>query len=179
MFASFPLRLCTSARSRRCPVCGKTNRCFPSAIRTSEASERMVDPRSRLFYSNQGCRQLTRHHSSDRTNLLQHRLDPARALWSRADEGQDIRPRRPRRRRHAGSVFTALEQTIMDSGQLGRVFAMREESQTVMAERCKHTIEHLTGRTAVAFSPKRPSTPTSPSRCSSWTGHCRDSAPSR
>jgi uncharacterized protein YbcI len=50
-----------------------------------------------------------------------------------------------------GSGFTALEQTIMDSGQPGRVVAMREEFQTVMAERYKETIEELTGRTVIAF----------------------------
>jgi uncharacterized protein YbcI len=50
-----------------------------------------------------------------------------------------------------GSGFTALEQTIMDSGQPGRVVAMREEFQSVMAERYRHTIEQLTGRKVVAF----------------------------
>lgn len=50
-----------------------------------------------------------------------------------------------------GSGFTALEQTIMDSGQPGRVVAMREEFQSVMAERYRHTIEDLTGRKVVAF----------------------------
>jgi uncharacterized protein YbcI len=50
-----------------------------------------------------------------------------------------------------GSGFTALEQTIMDSGQPGRVVAMREEFQQVMAERYRETIEELTGRKVVAF----------------------------
>jgi len=50
-----------------------------------------------------------------------------------------------------GSGFTALEQTHMDSGQPGRVVAMREEFQSVMAKRYKDTIEELTGRTVVAF----------------------------
>jgi uncharacterized protein YbcI len=50
-----------------------------------------------------------------------------------------------------GSGFTALEQTIMDSGRPGRVVAMREEFQAVMAERYKDTIERLTGRKVVAF----------------------------
>ena len=50
-----------------------------------------------------------------------------------------------------GSGFTALEQTIMDSGQPGRVVAMREEFQSVMAERYKTTINQLTGRTVTAF----------------------------
>jgi uncharacterized protein YbcI len=50
-----------------------------------------------------------------------------------------------------GSGFTALEQTIMDSGQPARVVAMREEFQAVMAERYKETIERLTGRRVVAF----------------------------
>jgi uncharacterized protein YbcI len=50
-----------------------------------------------------------------------------------------------------GSGFTALEQTIMDSGQPGRVVAMREDFQNVMAGRYKDTIEQLTGRKVVAF----------------------------
>src|SRR5438270_7830852 len=43
-----------------------------------------------------------------------------------------------------GSGFTALEQTHMDSGQPGRVVAMREEFQDVMAERYKEMIKELT-----------------------------------
>ncbi len=50
-----------------------------------------------------------------------------------------------------GSGFTALEQTIMDSGQPARVVAMREEFQSVMAKRYKDLIEELTGRKVVAF----------------------------
>ena len=50
-----------------------------------------------------------------------------------------------------GSGFTALEQTIMDSGQPSRVVAMREEFQSVMAERYSKTIEELTGRKVLAF----------------------------
>ena len=50
-----------------------------------------------------------------------------------------------------GSGFTALEQTIMDSGQPGRAVAIREEFQNVMAERYRDTIEHLTGPKVVAF----------------------------
>jgi uncharacterized protein YbcI len=50
-----------------------------------------------------------------------------------------------------GSGFTALEQTHMDSGRPGRVIAMREEFQEVMAERYKTTIESLTGRKVTAF----------------------------
>ncbi len=50
-----------------------------------------------------------------------------------------------------GSGFTPLEQTIMDSGQPGRVVAMREEFQHVMAERYRDTIEDLTGRKVIAF----------------------------
>ena len=50
-----------------------------------------------------------------------------------------------------GSGFTALEQTHMDSGQPGRVVAMREEFQDMMAKRYKETIEELTGRKVVAF----------------------------
>lgn len=50
-----------------------------------------------------------------------------------------------------GSGFTALEQTHIDSGQSGRVVAMREEFQEMMAERYQKTIEELTGRKVVAF----------------------------
>ena len=50
-----------------------------------------------------------------------------------------------------GSGFTALEQTIMDSGEPDRVIAMREDFQRVMAERYKQTIEELTDRRVLAF----------------------------
>jgi uncharacterized protein YbcI len=50
-----------------------------------------------------------------------------------------------------GSGFTPLEQTIMDSGQPGRVIEMREDFQRVMATRYKETIRELTGRNVVAF----------------------------
>src|SRR5437660_8673370 len=39
-----------------------------------------------------------------------------------------------------GSGFTPLEQTIMDSGEPGRVIAMREDFQRVMAKRYRETI---------------------------------------
>jgi uncharacterized protein YbcI len=50
-----------------------------------------------------------------------------------------------------GSGFTALEQTIMDSGEPNRVIEMREDFQRVMATRYKDTIRELTGRNVVAF----------------------------
>ena len=50
-----------------------------------------------------------------------------------------------------GSGFTALEQTIMDSGEPERVIVMREDFQTVMADRYKQVIEKLTGAKVVAF----------------------------
>jgi uncharacterized protein YbcI len=50
-----------------------------------------------------------------------------------------------------GSGFTALEQTIMDSGEPDRVIAMREDFQRVMAEKYRLTIEELTGRHVLAF----------------------------
>jgi uncharacterized protein YbcI len=50
-----------------------------------------------------------------------------------------------------GSGFTALEQTIMDSGQPERVVAMRKDFQAVMAKRYEKTIEELTGRKVLAF----------------------------
>jgi uncharacterized protein YbcI len=50
-----------------------------------------------------------------------------------------------------GSGFTPLEKTIMDSGEPGRVIAMREDFQRVMAARYKATIKELTGRNVLAF----------------------------
>jgi uncharacterized protein YbcI len=50
-----------------------------------------------------------------------------------------------------GSGFTALEQTIMDSGEPDRVIAMREDFQRVMAKLYRETIEELTGRKVLAF----------------------------
>jgi uncharacterized protein YbcI len=50
-----------------------------------------------------------------------------------------------------GSGFTPLEQTIMDSGDGGRVVAMRENFQRMMEDRYKQTIRELTGRNVVAF----------------------------
>ncbi len=50
-----------------------------------------------------------------------------------------------------GSGFTALEQTIMDSGEPDRVIAMREDFQGMMAARYKESIEELTGRNVLAF----------------------------
>jgi uncharacterized protein YbcI len=50
-----------------------------------------------------------------------------------------------------GSGFTALEQTIMDSGEPQRVVDLREDFQRMMATRYKRIIEELTGRTVVAF----------------------------
>jgi uncharacterized protein YbcI len=50
-----------------------------------------------------------------------------------------------------GSGFTALEQTIMDSGAPDRVVDMRHEFQHMMAKRYTETIEKLTGRKVVAF----------------------------
>jgi uncharacterized protein YbcI len=50
-----------------------------------------------------------------------------------------------------GSGFTALEQTIMDSGEPDRVVDMRHEFQGMMAKRYTETIEQLTGRKVLAF----------------------------
>ena len=50
-----------------------------------------------------------------------------------------------------GSGFTALEQTIMESGDGERVVAMRENFQEMMAKRYKDMIEALTGRKVLAF----------------------------
>jgi uncharacterized protein YbcI len=50
-----------------------------------------------------------------------------------------------------GSGFTAIEQTMMDSGEPERVVAMREDFQRVMASRYRGMIEELTGRKVLAF----------------------------
>ena len=50
-----------------------------------------------------------------------------------------------------GSGFTALEQTIMDSGDPERVVAMRHDFQHMMTKRFTSTIEELTGRNVLAF----------------------------
>ena len=50
-----------------------------------------------------------------------------------------------------GAGFTALEQTIMESGDGERVVAMRENFQEMMAKRYKDMIEELTGRKVLAF----------------------------
>ena len=50
-----------------------------------------------------------------------------------------------------GSGFTAMEQTMMDSGEPQGVVAMREEFQRLMAKRYKEAIEELTGRKVMAF----------------------------
>ncbi len=79
-----------------------------------------------------------------------------------------------------GGAFTALEQTITDSGQPGRGrrdargVPDRDGRATQGHDRTRHGPHGRCG-----FSPERTSIPASPSRCSSWTGHCRDSARSR
>src|ERR1700686_2818340 len=50
-----------------------------------------------------------------------------------------------------GSGFTALEQTLMDSGHPERVVAMREDFQRVMRKRYTQVFEELTGRKVLAF----------------------------
>jgi uncharacterized protein YbcI len=50
-----------------------------------------------------------------------------------------------------GSGLTALEQTIVESGEPDRVVTMRHDFQTVMADRYKQVIEKLTGAKVVAF----------------------------
>jgi uncharacterized protein YbcI len=47
--------------------------------------------------------------------------------------------------------FTAVEQTMMDSGQENEVVEMRHNFQKMMGERYKGVIEDLTGRKVVAF----------------------------
>lgn len=50
-----------------------------------------------------------------------------------------------------GSGFTALERTMMDSGDPDSVVAMRHEFQRLMAKRYTDAIEELTDRKVVAF----------------------------
>jgi uncharacterized protein YbcI len=47
--------------------------------------------------------------------------------------------------------FTAIEQTMVDSGQPERVVEMRREFQAMMGRRYKALIEELTGSQVVAF----------------------------
>jgi uncharacterized protein YbcI len=47
--------------------------------------------------------------------------------------------------------FTAIEQTMMDSGQHNEVVEMRHNFQKMMGKRYKEAIEELTGRKVVAF----------------------------
>jgi uncharacterized protein YbcI len=49
------------------------------------------------------------------------------------------------------SGFSAVEQTMMDSGEPERVVGMREDFQRVMAARYQEEIEQLTDRKVVAF----------------------------
>jgi uncharacterized protein YbcI len=50
-----------------------------------------------------------------------------------------------------GSGFTALEQTMMDSGRPQRIIELREDFQRMMAVRYSDLIQELTGRNVVAF----------------------------
>ena len=49
------------------------------------------------------------------------------------------------------SGFSAIERTMMDSGEPERVLGMREDFQRVMETRYRELIEELTGRKVVAF----------------------------
>ena len=50
-----------------------------------------------------------------------------------------------------GTGFTPLEETMMDSGDPGRVVDIRHDFQRVMTDRYKQAIEELTGRKVRAF----------------------------
>jgi uncharacterized protein YbcI len=50
-----------------------------------------------------------------------------------------------------GSGFTAIEQTMMDSGKRDAVESLRDDFQRVMANRYTAAIEELTARKVVAF----------------------------
>jgi hypothetical protein len=75
--------------------------------------------------------------------------------------------------------FTALEQTIMDSGAPDRVVDMRHDFQRVMAKRYTETIEALTERKVLAFLSQAHASRTSRWRSSSSTDRSRGSARSR
>jgi uncharacterized protein YbcI len=47
--------------------------------------------------------------------------------------------------------YTAVEQTMMDSGEPQRVVQMRRDFQEMMGRRYKDAIEELTGREVIAF----------------------------
>jgi uncharacterized protein YbcI len=47
--------------------------------------------------------------------------------------------------------FTAIERTMMEGGEPGRVLDMRRDFQRMMKERYSEMIEQLTGRTVLAF----------------------------
>jgi uncharacterized protein YbcI len=47
--------------------------------------------------------------------------------------------------------FTAIERTMMDGGEAGRVLDMRRDFQGLMKERYSRMIEELTGRKVLAF----------------------------
>src|SRR6059058_208637 len=78
-----------------------------------------------------------------------------------------------------GSGFTALEQTIMDSGDPDRVIAMREDFERVMAKRYKQTIEELTGRKVLAFLSQAHVEPDITMEIFFVDGHSKASGPSR
>jgi uncharacterized protein YbcI len=47
--------------------------------------------------------------------------------------------------------FTAIERTMMEGGEAGRVLEMRRDFQRLMQERYTEMIQHLTGRRVLAF----------------------------
>jgi len=47
--------------------------------------------------------------------------------------------------------FTAIEQTMVDTGSPERVVAMRREFQEMIGDRYRHLIENLSGRKVTAF----------------------------
>ena len=47
--------------------------------------------------------------------------------------------------------FTAHEQTIADSGEMGRVIEMRQDFQRLMERKYREVIESITGRRVTAF----------------------------
>jgi uncharacterized protein YbcI len=47
--------------------------------------------------------------------------------------------------------FTAIEQTMVESGEADRVVEMRHDFQRMMGSRYRDAIEELTGRRVVAF----------------------------
>ena len=74
------------------------------------------------------------------------------------------------------SGFTAIERTMMGGGEPERVLEMRRDFQRMMKVRYSEMIEELTAARCSRSLARPTSSPTSRSRCSSWTGRWPASA---